>query len=154
MLSDETMGRLLSRLREDENGCWVWMMALDDGYGRMHVGSRTDASRGKVRVHRAVYEYVVGLIPAGLDLDHLCRNRACANPAHLEPVTRRENIMRGEGAAAKASRRLECVNGHPFTVENTLPASVYGSRRCRTCVRSQRAAQMRAYRARKAAENV
>lgn len=84
--------RALSRLAYEPTGCLVYMGSLDRGYGKMNDGLRT------YRVHRLVYETVVGEVPAGLDLDHLCRNRACANPAHLEPVTRKVNLNRGAGA--------------------------------------------------------
>lgn len=76
---------------EDENGCWVWQRVRDrHGYGRTHRES------GKTALaHRVYYERLVGPIPDGLQLDHLCRNHACVNPEHLEPVTNRENVIRG-----------------------------------------------------------
>ncbi|MFD7016051.1 HNH endonuclease signature motif containing protein [Streptomyces sp. NPDC059928] len=86
------------------------------------------------------YELLVGPIPAGLHLDHLCRVRRCVNPAHLEAVTCAENLRRGTSFAAVNSAKTECVHGHPFDEENT-----YFSRRqrdCRTC-RRLRAAQTR-----------
>ena len=80
------------------------------------------------------YELLVGPIPEYLTLDHLCRVRNCVNPAHLEPVTSAENILRGMSSPAQNARKTECLNGHAFTVENTL-INVIGARVCRTCTR-------------------
>ena len=78
-----------------EGGCWEWTKALHSrGYGQMITGSKT-TKRHNVYAHRFAYETLVGPIPDGLVLDHLCRNPKCVNPAHLEPVTRQENIRRG-----------------------------------------------------------
>ena len=79
-------------------GCWEWQGALNDGYG---IVGRDGTTR---RVHRVVYEALVGPIPNGMDLDHLCRNRRCCNVLHLEPVTRRENLARGIGPAVTRQR--------------------------------------------------
>lgn len=88
----------LSRYREVD-GCWLWEGALRGGYGRVKLDGRTQAA------HRASYELHVGPIPSGLVLDHLCRNRSCVNPAHLEPVTTEENIRRGEQGSPEAMRK-------------------------------------------------
>lgn len=79
--------------------CWVWQGTLRGGYGRFRAGRKTFSA------HRVSYEHHVGAIPDGLVLDHLCRNRACINPAHLEPVTIRENIRRGEQGSSEAMRK-------------------------------------------------
>jgi hypothetical protein len=85
--------RLWMKIRRDASGCWIWTGSIDqNGYGRFGRG------RG---AYRDMYELIVGPVPEGLHLDHLCRNRACVNPSHLEPVTLVENIRRGW-----ASRRL------------------------------------------------
>jgi hypothetical protein len=129
-----------------ETGCWVWQRAKNaKGYGRVLIGSRVDGTRRVVYAHRLSYELHVGPVPDGLDLDHLCRNTSCCNPAHLEPVTRRENVLRGEAPAAKQWRLGECNRGHAFTPENTYVNK--GKRYCRTCQR----ARMAAYLKRKAA---
>jgi hypothetical protein len=92
--------RLWARVVATPNGCWIFTGALNAGYGRIHAGH--PGSQRLLYVHRVAYEQLVGPIPEGLDLDHLCRNRACCNPAHLEPVTRRENLLRGESTLAAA----------------------------------------------------
>jgi hypothetical protein len=89
--------RLLSKVEVADSGCWEWTAAKDPtGYGRFSVARSMDYA------HRAAYKLLVGPIPAGLDLDHLCRNRGCVNPDHLEPVTRRENLLRSEETLTKA----------------------------------------------------
>lgn len=91
MTPDLLPARMAKRLTVSEGGCWTWLGAIDrDGYGRVGKDGRC------LRVHRVAYESLIGAIPEGLVIDHLCRNRACANPLHLEPVTVRENFMRGQ----------------------------------------------------------
>jgi hypothetical protein len=106
----------------DVGDCWEWTGRKNIyGYGRVV----------KAMAHRVVYEALVGPIPEGMTLDHLCRNRACVNPDHLEPTSLKENLLRGEGTGAKNKRKNECVNGHPFNETNTY---IYGNRRqCRVC---------------------
>lgn len=114
-------------------GCWDWAGYLrDNGYGQKWKDGRLTGA------HRAAYEYVVGEIPPGLDIDHLCRNHGCINPQHLEPVTRRENNIRGmlgELNAKRSANQGHCKHGHAFTVENTRVA--YGKRHCRNCSRNK-----------------
>lgn len=111
-------------------GCWEWTGAIDHlGYGRFGKGDH-----GTVKAHRIAYMALLGEIPAGMELDHLCRNRRCVNPDHLEPVTHRENTYRGFGLAGKAVRNTECPSGHSFTAENTTTGPK-GERRCRECNR-------------------
>lgn len=118
--------RLMARVRVDAAGCWVWVGPVNfGGYGRITLNGKT------AMVHRLLYEHHAGPIPAGLQLDHLCRNRPCCNPQHLEPVTSRENSLRGIGPAAMHAAQVNCVNGHPLTPDNLLRES--GKRRCREC---------------------
>lgn len=113
---------------DDETGCWNWNGVTPRGYGYiMRDGVRHQA-------HRYMYERAVGPVPEGLQLDHLCRNRSCVNPAHLEPVTCRENLMRGDTLAAQNAAKTHCAHGHPLSGEN-LYIEPKGSRVCRTCSR-------------------
>jgi hypothetical protein len=111
----------------EATGCWEWTASLTPlGYGRFSFRGKHPAS-----AHRAAYILYVGEIPEGLSLDHLCRNPKCINPSHLEPVTHKENVLRGEGIAALNARKIECIRGHEFTTENTI---IDGNRRqCRAC---------------------
>lgn len=116
-------------ITEDESGCWLWTGRLDRfGYGRKR---RPDKDW---LVHRLVWEHLVGPIPPGLELDHLCRVRACCNPAHLEPVTRKENIRRSMAASAIAARTNRCKQGHDLAVHGKQRADGRG-RRCTLCDR-------------------
>jgi hypothetical protein len=111
---------------QDLSGCWNWLRARTaSGYGEANIGGRV------VSMHRAVYEYVLGPIPEHLELDHVCRNRGCCNPYHLEPVTHRENVRRGDSASARLARATHCIAGHEFTPENTV--IIAGGRQCRQC---------------------
>lgn len=108
--------------------CQEWDGTLDaKGYGRIwHEGRWALA-------HRVIYEREVGPIPDGLTLDHVCRNHACVNVDHLEPVTHRENVLRGEGPTAMNAAKTVCVRGHSLADAYVIPSS--GSRRCRECHR-------------------
>ncbi len=125
--------------RPDLGPCWLWTGSIDaDGYGcylRDHSA------------HRFAWEIANGPVPDGLVIDHLCRVRHCVNPAHMEPVTNAENILRGECPPAVNARKTHCPRGHEFTTENTY---VYpdGRRECRECRRAYIREYMRARRAR------
>lgn len=109
-------------------GCWVWLAKRTLGYGSFWNGQSHEGA------HRYSYRLHVGPIPPGFELDHLCRNRACVNPAHLEPVTQRVNLLRGEGACARNARKKSCLRGHEFTESNTR-ILIGGRRECRICRR-------------------
>ena len=121
--------------------CWLWTAyRCPLGYGRINVTS----GAAPQLAHRIAYELCVGPIPDGLELDHLCRVPSCVNPAHLEPVTRRENVLRGIAPAAQYARRTHCAKGHPFDDENTGWHG--GGRRCKTCHRDDERERQRAKR--------
>lgn len=112
---------------EPNSGCMLFLGSLNSyGYGRLKVHGKY------VFAHRASYELERGAIPEGLQIDHLCRNRACIHPPHLEAVTPRVNTLRAKAAAANNARRTRCYRGHQYTPDNTLVMN-NGARRCRTC---------------------
>ena len=110
--------------------CWQWQGYLTHGYGHLSIGPRGEAVQ--VPAHRFSYELFVGPIPDNLEIDHLCRNRGCVNPEHLEPVTRKDNILRGRGLSAQNARRVTCPRGHGY--DHVKPD---GSRLCRECQNEQ-----------------
>lgn len=122
-----------------ESGCHVWTGRLDrHGYGQMTIDSKT------LRVHRVNFILTRGPLLREVKLDHLCRNRACVNPDHLEPVTDKVNILRGDSPSAVNSRKTHCYRGHEFTLANTY--HLKGGRCCRACGRIRASA----YKAKKA----
>lgn len=115
-------------LQIDRNGCWNWMRFKNLGYGVIKL---TNPKRTDELVHRFVYELLIEKIQEGLELDHLCRNRGCCNPFHLEPVTSKENILRGIGPTAINSKKTHCKRWHFFDDKNTL--KVKNGRMCKRC---------------------
>lgn len=113
-----------------EDQCWEWTGALSDGYG--YFKRAVGLEPRMVKAHRYAYTYLLGEIPEGLVLDHLCRNRKCVNPLHLEPVTNEENILRGESGPARNARKTHCPQGHPYDELNTY-THTSGWRQCKTC---------------------
>jgi hypothetical protein len=139
--------RLMAKVVVDaETGCWLWTGSTGrGGYGQISSG----AAKKHLLVHRVSYEIHVGPIPEGLTLDHLCRVRRCCNPTHLEPVTLRENVLRGETLAAANAAKGRCPQGHEYTPENTY---VYRrGRACRICSRARTAAWQKRNRKHRAA---
>lgn len=116
--------RLMARVVENINGCWIFTGARTSGYGVLGTGSR---GTGLTLAHRATYDYFIGDVPRGLDLDHLCRVRECCNPWHLEPVTRSVNNLR-------IPPRTACRRGHPYD-ETTPIARGTGQHVCLPCGR-------------------
>lgn len=127
-LAAETLpARLLANIDFTQGECWIWTGSRNNhGYGR------TSLNKKVTYAHRATYELLVGPIPDGCELDHLCRIHVCCNPAHLEAVTHRENNRRAFDPGVKT----HCPNGHPWTAENTMERGD-GSRRCRECNRER-----------------
>jgi hypothetical protein len=125
----------------EATGCWVCDLRPGAAYACL---TRREGPGVTTLAHRIVYMLLVGPIPFGYALDHLCRVRRCVNPAHLEPVTIAENVLRGEGTAARHARQTHCLRGHPLSGDNLV---VYGGdRHCRACtdiVRRRRALRRR-----------
>lgn len=114
---------------DQTSDCWNWVGAVSGhGYGNFKAGPRY------AMAHRFAYELLVGSIPEGLQIDHLCRNRRCVNPDHLEPVAARENVRRGETPLAnrlRSAQMTHCHRGHPRTPQNLY---VYGTKKmCKPC---------------------
>ncbi len=110
-------------------GCWLWLGRKESkGYGQFECKGIFNVA------HRFAYELLLGPIPEGLTLDHLCRNRACVNPDHLEPTLHRDNVLRGVNACATNARVTHCPEGHPYDLFNTYRMS-NGGRACRKCIK-------------------
>lgn len=116
-----------------ENGCWPWTGGTSPkGYGRFYIEGR------QYQAHRVAYELLAGPIPDGLVIDHLCRRPACCNPFHMEPVSNRENVLRGDTFCARNHAKTHCPKGHPYSGDNL---NVRGrDRRCRICERDSKLA--------------
>lgn len=128
--------RLRDRATIDpETECWIFDGLDSHGYGQIWVGSRTNGTRRLRKAHIVSYETFVGSTPPGLELDHLCRNRACCNPDHLEPVSHRVNVQRGAQGDEQAAR-THCPQDHPYSAENTY-RDRHGKRYCIACRKSR-----------------
>lgn len=135
--SDRFSARFWAKVQKTDT-CWLWTAALDGrGYGKI------GAVGWFLQSHRVSYLLLAGPIPDDLQLDHLCRVRNCVNPDHLEPVTARTNVLRGESPMAYEARQTHCLRGHEFTPENTYVwVGQPNQRKCRKC-RSDRALEKR-----------
>jgi hypothetical protein len=113
-------------------GCWLWLCSVSpNGYATMRDG-RSYRDAKTVQAHRFSYELHRGPVPAGLQLDHKCRTRSCVNPDHLEAVTQRENLLRGDTVTARNASATACPKGHPYSEHNTGRTRA-GARVCKTC---------------------
>lgn len=115
--------------RWDPDHCWLWTGALNGhGYAQIGMGGRGAEQRG---AHRVAYEFLVGAIPPGRQLDHLCKVRNCVNPKHLEAVTAQVNTLRSDGRPAHNARKTHCLRGHALSGANLYLWR--GTRLCRAC---------------------
>lgn len=116
-------------------GCWFWTSALfTEGYGQFWFENRLQPA------HRVSYEWLVGAVPVGLEIDHLCRVRSCVNPKHLEPVTHIINVQRGQDGI-KNRMKTHCPQGHEYTEDNIYWARHHTARNCRACTLKRRATE-------------
>jgi hypothetical protein len=127
--------------RPELGPCWLWTGCITQdtaahkgGYGRFWLYRPAQPFK-QIPAHRYAYEQLVGPIPPTLEPDHLCRNRACVNPGHIEPVTRRENVLRGSNPGAINAKKQYCNNGHLLAGDNVRMEGK-NSRRCRACARA------------------
>ena len=122
----DAVERLMSRVQQSD-GCWLWTGAVTGtpAYGRAYLN-------GPMPAHRAIWTVLVGPVPRGMVLDHLCREKLCVNPMHLEVVTQKENVQRGLNGALKT----HCAQGHEYIDVYVRPD---GGRVCRPCQRARRA---------------
>lgn len=131
--------RIRNGVEVTESGCWEWRRSiLAAGYGCIRVDGKTRTT------HSVAYEVFKGRVPEGLEIDHLCRNRACCNPDHMEAVTHSVNVRRGNGPKIKRAI-THCPNGHEYTEDNLYRFS--GRRACKTCAKrrsAERKARLRA----------
>jgi hypothetical protein len=124
--------RIAEKVALTDSGCIEWIAApANTGYGELSANSETP----RVLAHRWSYEHHFGPIPEGLQIDHLCRNRLCINPDHLEAVTQRVNILRGEGATARNAAKTHCPRGHALSGDNVYTHPTRGHRECLECQR-------------------
>lgn len=127
--------------------CWIWKGSLGrHGHGYFNLGA--DENRRGVAAHKFAYETLVGIVPDGLELDHLCRNPPCVNPDHLEPVTHAENLRRGFAPSNVINRRQVCGEGHDISKPEQVYVTKSGRRTCKKCT----ARRQREYLDRKKAE--
>jgi hypothetical protein len=128
------------RLPKTPDGCWEWTGTRTRGYGQFRFNERLQSA------YRYSYGRFVGSLPVGKQIDHLCRNRGCVNPVHLEAVRQRENILRGIGTSAVHAKKTHCDHGHPLSGANLHIGPTKGDRICRICQR-ERGRRKRARRA-------
>lgn len=129
-ISDTDYVRFVSKISNfgAKNQCWPWNAPLDNGYGRFWLNNKTDLA------HRISYQLFVGSINNNLHIDHLCRNRSCVNPEHMEQVTIKTNVLRGVGLTAVNANKTHCKRGHLLNQDNLY----FSSRKARVCKKCQK----------------
>jgi hypothetical protein len=137
LISASSVARFWSKVdRRGPDECWLWvgLTRPENGYGRFPADGKI------VPAHRFAWVMVTGRDPLpGMELDHLCRTRACVNPTHLEEVTYRQNMHRSNAPAGRNSRKTHCLNGHPYDAQNTYQRPDGMGRACRVCNRERQA---------------
>ena len=131
-----TIDRVLAKtIVGTKDECWPWLGQLTKGnrHGYAKIRHRIAGKWYTVPAHRITYEHFIAPFPKGLVSDHTCRNRGCVNPWHIDPVTSRENTMRGENIAAIYAKATHCIHGHAFTQLNTRIRPDGIKRTCREC---------------------
>lgn len=123
-------------LPDPSTKCWNWIGGISRNYGYFMFGSRTQGTFDTTLAHRFSYVMFRDAIPAGLELDHLCRNTRCVNPNHLEPVTPKENVFRSNSFQGINARKTSCLRGHHLSGYNLIICNQGKSRRCRICKNS------------------
>jgi hypothetical protein len=116
----------------NEGDCWEWLGTKRGGYGLFKLNKRHQQAT------RVAYQLTHGPLLSHLELDHLCKNKGCVNPAHLEPVSHRENVLRAEGPTSINAKKTHCISGHPLDGFNLYRSPNTGSRQCRTCTNISR----------------
>lgn len=125
----EIIERFFSKVALNSNGCWEWLAYKNpEGYAIFWNG------KSMIVAHRWYYEYLYGLIPVGLEPDHLCNNKGCVNSEHIEPVTHQENMRRAFNNRPRRERLDTCKRGHPYSKENTYVNARTGNYHCRECM--------------------
>lgn len=126
--------RFWTHVEHQENGCWLWTGTVNAKYGAFKIGSRTYKTRRMLYAHRFIWEYLNGPIPDGLQLHHVCENKLCVNPEHLELLTVHDHVHKSPNNITYINlHQTHCHRGHEYTPENTY--TFRGKRHCRECQR-------------------
>ena len=130
------MERFWSKVQKTET-CWIWTASKDKhGYGQIGMSSRTYGTKRPHKAYRVAYELLVGPVPVGLEIDHLCRNPSCVNPDHLEAVSHKENMRRGR-SGWNTRAKTHCPRGHDYSGPDGRVNKTAGSRYCCVCNRNR-----------------